>query len=136
LAKPQVISERFDGHVHGRAVKVGEPGGRLAEELKVMQVSACAQGGKDVGRFHNMVLFRFSIYQKIIIRYSVNKIIKKLSHRDNFIKPLGVGESPLPRTLGGAVGCTSQSGQPAIEATPRIFGSAKRLLQRSKIEDD
>jgi hypothetical protein len=23
-----------------------------------MQVSACAQGGKDAGRFHNMVLFR------------------------------------------------------------------------------
>jgi hypothetical protein len=43
------------GDAPGRAVKVGEPGGRLAEELKVMQVSASAQGGKDAGRFHNRV---------------------------------------------------------------------------------
>jgi hypothetical protein len=47
------------GDAPGRAVKVGEPGGRLAEELKVMQVSASAQGGKNAGRFHKMVLFRF-----------------------------------------------------------------------------
>jgi hypothetical protein len=52
----------FGGHVHGRAVKLGEPGGRLAEELKVMEVSAGAQGGKDAIRFHKMVLFRFTFY--------------------------------------------------------------------------
>jgi hypothetical protein len=62
LAEPQVISERVDGHVHGRAVKLGEPGGRLAEKLKVMQVSACVQGGKDAIRFHKMVFFRFTFY--------------------------------------------------------------------------
>ena len=38
--------EPRQGNAPGRAVKLGEPGGRLAEELKVRQVSACAQGGK------------------------------------------------------------------------------------------
>ena len=57
------------GNAPGRAIKLGEPGGRLAEELKVMQVSACAQGGKDAGRFHDMVLLRFNISHKIIIRF-------------------------------------------------------------------
>jgi hypothetical protein len=52
------------GDAPGRAVKVGEPGGRLAEELKVMQVSASAQGGKDAGRFHNRVLLRLNFYIK------------------------------------------------------------------------
>ena len=125
------------GNAPGRAVKVGEPGGRLAEELKVMQVSACAQGGMDAGRFHKMVLFRFNFYYKITLRYYVNKIVKKLSYYENtFIIPWGVGESPCPRTLVAGVGCTSQSRQSAIEATARILGSAKRLSQRSKIEGD
>ena len=62
------------GDAPGRAVKVGEPGGRLAEELKVMQVSACAQGGKDGGTFHNMVGFRFEISKEITIRYFVNNM--------------------------------------------------------------
>jgi hypothetical protein len=44
------------------ALKLGEMGGFLAEELKVMRVSACAQGGKDAGRFHNMVSFRFRFW--------------------------------------------------------------------------
>jgi hypothetical protein len=64
------------GNAPGRAIKLGEPGGRLAEELKVMQVSACTQGGKDGGTFHNMVVFRFDISHKITIRYFVNKIFK------------------------------------------------------------
>jgi hypothetical protein len=80
------------GNAPGRAVKVGEPGGRLAEELKVMQVSACAQGGKDAGRFHNMVLLRFKFYHKITIRYYVNIIIRKLSYyENNFNTPWGMG---------------------------------------------
>jgi hypothetical protein len=61
------------GNAPGRAVKVGEPGGRLAEELKVMQVGASAQGGKDAGRFHNIVLLRLKFSYKITIRYCVNK---------------------------------------------------------------
>ncbi len=56
------------GNAPGRAVKLGEPGGRLAEELKVMQVSASAQGGKDAGRFHDMVLFIFDFLYTITIR--------------------------------------------------------------------
>jgi hypothetical protein len=64
LAEPQVISERFDGHVHGRAVKLGEPGRRLAEELKVMQVSARAQGGKDASRFHNMGIVELHVLSR------------------------------------------------------------------------
>ena len=71
------------GDAPGRAVKVGEPGGRLAEELKVMQVSACAQGGKDGGRFHDMGFFRFNFSYKITIRYYVNMISEKLSYYDN-----------------------------------------------------
>src|SRR5271166_3663852 len=55
------------GNAPGRAVKVGEPGGRLAEELKVMQVSASAQGGKNVGSFHNKVLFRYYLHMIIIL---------------------------------------------------------------------
>ena len=66
------------------------------------------------------------------IRYFSNSLIMRI-----LLKRLGVlGERRRPRTLGGGVGCTSQSGQPAIEATACIFGSAKRLLQRSKIEGD
>src|ERR1700756_1740636 len=110
LAEPQVVSERFDGHVHGRDVKAGEPGGRLAEELKVMQVSACAQGGKDAGRFHKMGLFRFNFSYKITIRYCVNDIFKKLSYYDNILQ---MGSRRRPRTLGGGDGCTSQSRQSA-----------------------
>ena len=49
------------GNAPGRAVKVGEPGGRLAEQLKVMPVSACAQGDKDAGRFHKMGLLRLKV---------------------------------------------------------------------------
>ena len=44
--------EPRQGNAPGRAVKLGEPGWRLAEELKVRQVSACAQGGKGADRFH------------------------------------------------------------------------------------
>jgi len=57
------------GNAPGRAVKLGEPGGRLAEELKVMQVNVCAQGGNDAGRFHDMGLLRLKFYYIITIRY-------------------------------------------------------------------
>jgi hypothetical protein len=51
-----------------------------------MQVSACAQGGNDAGRFQIMVLFRFSISHKITLRYLVNNIIIKLSYNDNILE--------------------------------------------------
>jgi hypothetical protein len=52
LAEPQAIAKGFfDSHVHGRAVKVGKPGERLAQELKVMKVSARAKRSKGVDDF-------------------------------------------------------------------------------------
>ena len=42
----------------------------------------------------------------------------------------------LELLVAGSVALRSPGSQPAIEATACIFGSAKRLLQRSKIEGD
>ena len=81
--------EPRQGNAPGRAVKLGEPGGRLAEELKVRQVSACAQGGKGAGRFHIVGLFRFDFYQEITLRNLFNKITKRLSLCDNILQCFG-----------------------------------------------
>jgi hypothetical protein len=43
-----------------------------------------------------------------------------------------VGRVVVLELLVAGVGCTSQSGQPAMEATACIFGAAKRLLQHSR----
>jgi hypothetical protein len=103
-----------------------------------MQVSACAQGGKDVGRFHNMVLFRFCIYKDTILRYSVNILIKKLSYIDNFRVTWGVGRVVVLELLVARLVALPQSGQPAIEATPRDFrvcrAAAAALKDRGRLK--
>jgi hypothetical protein len=106
------------GNAPGRAVKVGKPGGRLAEELKMMQVSACAQGGKDGGAFHNMVVFRCNISQEIVLRYLVNNFFKNLSYCDNICMTLGLcgGESSLLERLVAELVALPPSGQAAIES--------------------
>ena len=66
------------GDAPGRAVNVDEPGGRLAEELKVMQVSASAQGGKESVGFIIWYYSDLMFYYKITFRYYINKIILKI----------------------------------------------------------
>src|SRR5271165_2293945 len=112
------------GNAPGRAVKVGEPGGRLAEELKVMQVSASAQGGKNIGSFHNKVLFRFNFPYQITIRYYVNNIFKILSSYDNnFTLVAGLvalGSRGNRRSKPGRAFSGLQSGPAALKDRERL----------------
>jgi hypothetical protein len=72
-----------------------------------------------------MGLFRFNFSYKITIRYCVNAIFKKLSYYDNIVQ-MG---SRRPRTLGGGVGCTSQSRQSA--AVSQFFSTMSAGSQLS-----
>jgi hypothetical protein len=81
----------------------------------------------------NMILFIFLFYHKITKRYDINKESEKFAENENIVEIPGcIWGEPSSSNSWVRVCCTSQSGQPAIEATVHFRVCNAAAAQRSR----